>query len=307
MRLVQDAEVWTDQLKFLKNKDPRVRRAAATNLGRLGADAKFAIAPLRQRLTDADPRVRCGAATALGEIGPAAVDEMIQALTLPDKLVRREAVWGLAKIGKAAAPAIPALARRLADRDASVRKGAARALGLLGHLARPAIPFLIRALGDTDLLFCRMAAWALGQIGPAAVDALIAALNHHDKYVRRESAWALGQIGPEAAAAVPKLIAILKADLEESSGLEESSEPRLPKIQAHQDTEVVYFHPISDTTLRANAAQALGQMGGKAMSAIPVLTAALADPSDKVAQAAAVAIDQLTEETCTGWHLKAAG
>jgi HEAT repeat protein len=307
MRLVQDAEVWTDQLKFLKNKDPRVRRAAATNLGRLGAEAKFAIAPLRQRLTDADPRVRCGAATALCEIGPAAVDEMIQALTLPDKLVRREAVWGLAKIGKAAAPAIPALARRLADRDASVRKGAARALGLLGHLARPAIPFLIRSLGDTDLLFCRMAAWALGKIGPAAVDALIAALNHHDKYVRREAAWALGQMGPEAAAAVPKLIAILKTDLEDSSESKDFSEPQVPKIQAHQDTEVVYFHPISDAALRANAAQALGQMGGEAMSAIPVLTAALADPSDKVAQAAAAAIDQLTEETCTGWHLKAAG
>ena len=306
MRLVQDAEVWTDQLKFLKNKDPRVRRAAATNLGRLGAEAKFAIAPLRQRLTDADPRVRCGAATALGEIGPAAVDEMIQALKLPDKLVRREAVWGLAKIGKEAAPDMPALARALADRDTSVRKGAARALGLLGHLARPAIPYLIRSLGDTDLLFCRMAAWALGQMGAAAVDALIAALNHHDKYVRREAAWALGQIGPEAAAAVPKLIAILKADLEES-GLEDFSAPPLPKIQAHQDTEVVYFHPIPDSTLRANAAQALGQMGNKAISAIPVLTAALADPSDKVAQAAAAAIDQLTEETCTGWHLKAAG
>src|SRR6266851_287895 len=301
MRLVQDAEVWTDQLKFLKNKDPRVRRAAAANLGRLGAEAKFAIAPLRQRLTDADPKVRCGAATALGEIGPAAVEEMIQALALPDKLVRREAVWGLAKIGKEAAPAIPSLARALADRDASVRKGAARSLGLLGRSARLAIPFLIRALGATDLLFCRMAAWALGQIGSAAVDALITALSHHDKYVRREAAWALGQIGPDAAAAVPKLIAILKTDLEDSC------EPRPPKLQAHQDTEVIYFHPISDTTLRANAAQALGQMGSKAMSAIPVLTAVLADPSDKVAQAAAAALDQLEEGACTGWRMRAAG
>jgi HEAT repeat protein len=301
MRLVQDAEVWTDQLKLLKNKDPRVRRAAATNLGRLGAEAKFAIAPLRQRLTDADPRVRSGAATALCEIGPAAVEEMIQALALPDRLVRREAVWGLAKIGAEAAPAVPALARALADRDASVRKGAARALGLLGRLAKPAIPFLIRALGDTDLLFCRMASWALGQIGSTAVEALIAALGHHDKYVRREAAWALGQIGPEAMAAVPKLIAILKTDLEDSC------KSRLPKIHPHQDTEVVYFHPISDSTLRANAAQALGRMGAEARSAIPVLRAALADPNEKVAQAAAAALDQLEDETCTGWRLKAAG
>jgi HEAT repeat protein len=141
----------------------------------------------------------------------------------------------------------------------------------------------------------------LGQIGSEAVDALITALSHHDKYVRREAAWALGQIGPDAAAAVPKLIAILKTDLEDSC------EPRPPKLQAHQDTEVIYFHPISDTTLRANAAQALAQMGSKAMPAIPVLTAALADPSDKVAQAAAAALDQLEEGACTGWQLRAAG
>ncbi len=125
MRLVQDATVWTEQVRFLKNQDPQVRCAAAANLGRLGVEGKFAIAPLRDRLTDADPLVRRRAATALGEIGPAAIEELIQALALPDRFVRREAVWGLAKIGPEAASAVPALARALADRDASVRKGAA--------------------------------------------------------------------------------------------------------------------------------------------------------------------------------------
>jgi len=301
MRLVQDAEVWTDQVKFLKNKDPQVRHAAVANLGRLGAEGKFAITPLRHRLTDADARVRCRAATALGEIGPAAVEELIQALALPDRFVRREAVWGLAKIGREAGPAIPALARALADRDASVRKGAARALGLLGRMACPAIPFLIRALRDTDLLFCRLAAWALGKIGSSAVDALVTALSSHDKFIRREAAWALGQIGPEAAVAVPKLTAILK------SSSEDAPEAGLPKIHALHDTEVVYLHPIPDMTLRANAARALGEIGVAARSAIPALHAALADPNGHVAEAAAWALEQLEEETCTGWRLKAAG
>jgi HEAT repeat protein len=301
MRLVQDAEVWTEQVKFLKNRDPQVRCAAVTNLGRLGPEGKFAIAGLRQRLMDADPGVRSRAATALGEIGPAAVTELIQALALPDRFVRREAVWGLAKLGPEAAPAIPALARALADRDASVRKGAARALGLLGRVARPAIPFLIRALKDTDLLFCRMAAWALGKIGSAAVDALVAALSSHDKFIRREAAWALGQIGPEAAVAVHKLIAILKVSSETSP------EAPLSKIHAHQDTEVVYLHPISDATLRVNAARALGEIGVEARSAIPVLMTALADANDKVAAAAAEALNRLDEDSSTGWCLKAAG
>jgi HEAT repeat protein len=301
MRLVQDAEVWINQVKFLKNKDPQVRHAAVANLGRLGAGGKFAIAPISQRLTDADARVRCRAATALGEIGPAAVEELIQALSLPDRFVRREAVWGLAKIGAQAAPAIPALARALADRDVSVRKGAARALGLLGRMATPAIPFLIRALKDTDLLFCRMAGWALGKIGSSAVDALVAALSSHDKFIRREAAWALGQIGAEAAVAVPKLTAILK------SSSEDSSQNSLPKLHAHQDTEVVYLHSIPDEALRVNAARALGEIGTSARSAIPALRAALADANPSVAEAASIALEQLEEDSCTGWCLKAAG
>jgi HEAT repeat protein len=301
MRLVQDAEVWTDQVKSLKNRDPQVRHAAVANLGRLGAEGKFAIRPLRQRLTDTDARVRCRAATALGEIGPAAVDELIQALALPDRFVRREAVWGLAKIGASAAPAIPALARALADRDVSVRKGAARALGMLGRRASLAIPFLIRALKDTDLLFCRMAGWALGKIGTPAVDALVAALSSHDKFIRREAAWALGQIGPDAAIAVPKLTAIVKDNSDDTSA------NRLPKIHAHQDTEVVFLNPILDATLRVNAARALAEIGIAARSAIPSLRAALDDDNPEVADAAAIALEQLEEEACTGWCLKAAG
>ena len=113
MKQVQDAEV--SQVKFLKNKDPRVRSRAAENLARLGPQAKFAIFPLSQRLRDSDANVRCRAATALGEIGSAAVAELIHALSLPDANIRREAVWALAKMGPEAEPAIGALARALAE------------------------------------------------------------------------------------------------------------------------------------------------------------------------------------------------
>ena len=194
MKQVQDAEV--SQVKFLKNKDPRVRSRAAENLARLGPQAKFAIFPLSQRLRDADANVRCRAATALGEIGSAAVEELIHALSLPDANIRREAVWALAKMGPEAEPAVGALARVLADRDLAVRKGAARALGLLDRLACPAIPFLIAALNDTDLFFCRLAAWALGKIGaPPAISTSsstqripeIRGASHSSKKTRRRS------------------------------------------------------------------------------------------------------------------------
>ena len=299
MKFVPDAEI--SQIRFLKNKDSRVRSRAAENLARLGAEAKFAILPLRQRLRDADPQVRCRAATALGEIGSAAVEELIHALALPDRNVRREAVWALGKIGPEALPAVGALARALSHRDATVRKGAARALGLLGRWARPAIPFLIAALSDTDLFFSRLAAWALGMIGAPAVAALVGALGHADKYVQREAAWALGQIGPDAAAAVPKLTAILKF----SSG--NSSADPFKKIPAQEETEIIFLHPTPDAMLRTYAAQALGKIGVQARSAYPALRAALADPDYHVAQAAAEALKQLQDETGTGWYLKAAG
>jgi HEAT repeat protein len=151
------------------------------------------------------------------------------------------------------------------------------------------------------LLFCRLAAWALGKIGPAAVAALVSALDHTDKYVPREAAWALGQIGPEARAAIPKLVAILKFPSGESSFDQIKGNP------AGQDTEVMFGHPGPDTTLRACAARALGKIGLEARSAIPALIAALADPNDQVAQAAAQALEQLQEETGSGWYLKAAG
>jgi HEAT repeat protein len=299
MKLLSDAEV--RQVRFLKNKDARVRSAAARNLAWLGSEAKFAILPLRQRLRDVDPQVRCQAAMALGEIGSAAVEELIQALSLSDINVRREAVWALGKIGPGAGSAAKALAKALSDRDSAVRKGAARALGMLGRQARPAIPFLIRALQDTDLLFCRLAAWALGKIGSPAVGALVRALSHADKYVQREAAWALSQIGPEARAAIPKLVAILQF----SSG--DGTFDQIKKNPADQDTEVMFVCPGPDTTLRFCAAQALGKMGHEARSAIPALRAALADPNDQVAQAAAQALNQLQEETGSGWYLQAAG
>src|SRR5436309_3475379 len=173
MKQVQDAEI--SQVKFVKNKDPRVRSRAAENLARLGPQAKFAIFPLSQRLRDAD------------------------------------------------------------------------------------------------------------------------------KYVQREATWALSQIGPDACAAIPKLNAILKFSTVNSSC------DHFKQIPAHQETEVMFVHPGPDATLRAYAARALGKIGAEARSAIPALQAALADPDEKVAQAAAQALDQIQEETGSGWYLKAAG
>ncbi len=287
--MLKDPEVLTDLVKALKSKDSLARIAAAENLGRLGPQAKFALTGLAERLSDGDSKVRTKAAMALGQIGSAALSELVTALRHGDKYVRREAVWALARIGPEAGPAVFALAKSLRDLDGPVRKGAARAIGQIGREARTAIPLLIEALKNSDLLFCRLVAWALGRIGAAAVPALMRALNHSDKYVRREAAWALGQIGPESRSAIGILITILKSPCSAgapSGGLARKADP-------DQETELVFLTSIRDATLRAYAARALGQIGPEARAAIPALTAVLADPNDKVAAAAAGALDQI--------------
>jgi HEAT repeat protein len=296
--MLKDPEVLTDLIKSLKSKDSLARSAAAENLGRLGPQAKFAIAGLAERLLDTDPKVRSKAALALGQIGSAAVPELIIALRNPDKYVRREAVWALAKIGPEAGSAVFALAKVLRDTDAPVRKGAARALGQVGREAQAAIPLLIEALKNSDLLFCRLVAWALGKIGASAVPALMRALNHPDKYVRREAVWALGHIGPESRSAIGILITILKNPplyLPPTLGGDREGGPLsvTRKAGPNQETELVFLTSIRDARLRAYAAHALGQIGPEAHSAVPALTAVLADANDKVAAAAARALDQI--------------
>jgi hypothetical protein len=57
-------------IEDLGHKDPAIRREAAEQLGRLGAEAKAAAPALVKALKDADPSVREAAATALEAVDP---------------------------------------------------------------------------------------------------------------------------------------------------------------------------------------------------------------------------------------------
>src|SRR5262249_37328105 len=84
------AEALTGLIRDLSAKDPDVRRAAATELGRLGAEAKPAVAALVSALKDQDVFVRRFSAQALGEIGPeasGAVSALSSALRDKDRRV----------------------------------------------------------------------------------------------------------------------------------------------------------------------------------------------------------------------------
>ena len=157
-------------------------------------------------------RLSVPAARALGKIGPnarAAVAPLIEALADPDGTVRYEAVEALGAIGPDAAPAVPALVRALDDRDQSRRGKAAEALGQIGAAA---VPSLIEVVHRPDPELRCHAITALGGAGPvaaAAISDLVRALADPDEQIRTAAAAGLGQIGhgPEAAVAIPGLIA----------------------------------------------------------------------------------------------------
>src|SRR5579862_973962 len=103
----------------LKNPDLRVRREAAEELGRIGAAAKGALAPLGQSLQDPAGEVRVAASAALAAIDPSRVDTAVRIMSeaLKDKAegVRRAAAGGLGDLGPKAAPACAGLSAMLGD------------------------------------------------------------------------------------------------------------------------------------------------------------------------------------------------
>jgi HEAT repeat protein len=183
----QGADVDT-LVKDLKAKDPDLRRTAARELGKMGAEAKPAVDALAKALKDDDTFVRRFAALALGEIGADAKG------------------------------AVPALAAALRDREKRVVEAAATALGSMGSEGVKPLAALVKDPSKEPALRAR-AAESLGKIGPAAksaVPVLVEVLQNKSKdkkkknmpvdgSLRLEVVQALGSIGPEAKEAQPVL------------------------------------------------------------------------------------------------------
>jgi len=146
---------------------------------------------------DKDDRVRLAAAKALGKIGPAAIPALTELLTDKDEGVRMVAATLMGKIGPDAMKAVPALTQLLKDNNKWVQMNAALALGEIGHEAKTAIPALMELLQEKNETVRQAATWALRKIGPEAKPAVPAPtelLQDKDERVRVAASQALDEI-----------------------------------------------------------------------------------------------------------------
>ncbi len=253
---------------LLRDKDPKVRAAAANHLGDMHEKASAAVPALVSLLGDDGvsgneallgtapvPRVSDSAIRALQRIGAAAVPDVTSALENPDANMRVGAIKVLTGIRLPPKEVVPALVRILKDSKKDVRRSAVEALGGLGKTATAALPALITlAQNDLELAVRWSAVAAVSAIdseGTQAIPVSIRALGDKDPNVRGEAARTLGEYGPRAKSAVAALTLGL-ADKE-------------------QRARWISFDFCMQRAVRYDEAEALGKIGPAATSALPRL------------------------------------
>ncbi len=197
-------------VQFLSHPDKYVRRHATWGLGKLGPQARSAMASLCAALHDTDPRTASGAAQALGSLGPAAaaaVPALTEAMRGTNVVLCRLAAKALSQIGE---PAVPTLLFHLRHHDPFVRGEAAVAVGWIGGAAAEAVPALIDML-LTSTPAPRATADHI-QYGGSGIGTPIASPHEPEPGSAEETSrlaavTALGRIGAAAADAIPLLTA----------------------------------------------------------------------------------------------------
>ncbi|MDB6151946.1 MAG: repeat-containing protein [Chthoniobacteraceae bacterium] len=278
----------------LASPDRTIRREAALQLGKAGPAAKDAVPGLIKALSDEDKQVWSNAAGALAAIGPEAV-EAIPALVLAldsragrgrerRQLILR-AAYALTRIGPAA---IPELIKALSSDDTGQRIGASKALAGMGPAAKDAIPALLLNLSNDDVLLRRETVDALGEIGPDAAKPLLDSLASDLPRRREAVVLALGRLAQKGAPVSPALLAMFKG---ESDPLVRAALfGVLPSLQAEPAVSVpLLMDGLKESVeaVRRSAINALLLMRSAQSALIPSLVASLKEPDAAVNERAA--------------------
>jgi len=270
----------SDPVRLIRSGSVTERQKAASDLGVVTADTDVdgVMAALVSAMEDKDVVVRCGAAQALAGVAAEILRRPARAPAEQKSAEQKVAV------------AIRTLTKGMSDPEPVVRASAAWGFGLLGKSSKfDQPPEMIAALSDESGAVRQAAAKALeeARLTAGVVPALIKALESRDREVRFRAAELLGRVGPGAESAVPALLAILKEpfDLERSKRLRVAAGSWDPACGAAKALGRISARPeviaslaemlSSDVAERtSSAAEGLGNMGPRAVAAVPLLIAA---------------------------------
>lgn len=276
-------------VKMLDDSDPKVRTAAATQLGsprlRKRRTAKAAVPKLRDCLLDPDPLCRVETAHALWNLQgdqAAVVSIFREALGNPSKEIRRVAINHLRSMVNVCPELWDELARCATnDEDIGVKYWA---LQDLGNCDRRAVPVLIAIVAGRELgtTYYRNALEALGNLGSESKEAVPFLLSQlfsdGNGIAKTRIVEPLGEIGPEAREAVPALLALLTNA--KDGDLRAAVAVALGKIGADDPGVVATLVALLDTD-EYDAIQALSYVGSKAKDAVPAFLRLLQTPGGK--------------------------
>jgi len=278
----------------LKDKDARVRAAAAATLGAIGPGAKRASRVLGDALRDPDAEVRRQAAGAIGEVGPAAaasVPALLRGIDGSDTEQTRLCVQALGQIGPETKTIMPALEVQLKSANKDVREAAIRAVGNMGAEAKRAVPGLLNVVVvEQHEELKQAAADALVSLGEEAVGDTAKALKDERIAMRLAACAILARIGPAAGKAATALGATLKDKSPEVRAAASAAIGALGAEGRSAVSAVASLLKDPDWKVRLAAASALGRIGPEAKGAVRNLVAALSDEEPEVRAAAASAL-----------------
>jgi HEAT repeat protein len=203
----------------------------------------------------------------LGYEADAAIPFLAEMAANPDLPNRATAIETLGRLYASSPEVVAALGEAARDPDEATRHAALRALAQIGLPAEAALPTILDQLASGDAKSRQLAARVLGNIEYLEIeeeDALVAALEDSEPAVRAAALAALVQIDAE---------------------LPEGSIAKLAGFLTSQDADA-----------RADAIQALGQLGPDAAEALPAIEVALTDDSSEIRHSAAWALGNMGEQ-----------
>ena len=288
-------------LPLLKDSHAPVRAAAAGALGATKDGRVDVVGALIGLLSDENAAVTMKAANGLSQIGEAAVPALVR--TLKDEKFRVLAIEILGEIGPEARAAVPSLLELMTrgDVNAAVRHEAMIALGLMGPAAASAAPQLLGILAtpaEADLH--PGAAWVLARMGEKKALPVLKTLagRTQDEQTQRAIAWALVTLEPgnpeNAAVALPHL---MKSASSDRALVRKESLAALAKLGALAADAIPVIleraEKDADDAVRAQALEALADIGAPADKVLLVAVASFSDRAPEVRLAARYVLGRL--------------